>query len=190
MNERITTYREYWVYHIGQHSKSGNRVLHYLGSASAVILLTLAGLMAVSLVAACSPTTKTGARNGARWAVENVLHADCYAEGCIVNVLAFPVALPIAAVVGVLNEDAQRREARRRWFEESGSPQKTLRGDPDAPDYLPCPLCRTTKEPPPGTLGSSIDKPEVNLWRETGGHRWKGIEDDPQLPPSSTASIV
>ncbi len=41
MNERITTYREYWVYHIGQHSKSGNRVLHYLGSASAVILLTL-----------------------------------------------------------------------------------------------------------------------------------------------------
>ena len=26
MNERITTYREYWVYHIGQHSKSGNRV--------------------------------------------------------------------------------------------------------------------------------------------------------------------
>ena len=41
MNERITTYREYWTYHVGQHEKAGNRVLHYLGSASAVTLLAL-----------------------------------------------------------------------------------------------------------------------------------------------------
>ncbi len=31
---------------------------------------------------------------------------------------------------------------RRRWLEEVGSPPKTLRGDPNAPDYLPRPLCR------------------------------------------------
>ncbi len=106
------------------------------------LLRALAGLMTISLIAACSPTAKTGARNGASWAVENVLAADCYAEGCIVNLLAFPVVLPVAVAVGVLSEDAQRREARRRWLEEVGSPPKTLRGDPDPPDYLPCPLCR------------------------------------------------
>ena len=106
------------------------------------LLRALAGLMTISLVAACSPTTKTGARNGASWAMENVLLAPCMDQGCIVNVLAFPVVLPVAVTVGVLYEDAQRREARRRWLEEVGSPPKTLRGDPDPPDYLPCRLCR------------------------------------------------
>ena len=47
MNERITTYREYWVYHIGQHRKSGNRALHYLGLALAVVLLTLASVFQI-----------------------------------------------------------------------------------------------------------------------------------------------
>ena len=42
MNDRITSYSEYWLYHIGQYRKSGNRVLRYLGLAAAVVLLTLA----------------------------------------------------------------------------------------------------------------------------------------------------
>ncbi len=41
MTERIETYREYWTFHVGQHEKAGNRALHYLGSATAVTLVTL-----------------------------------------------------------------------------------------------------------------------------------------------------
>lgn len=47
MDERITTYNEYWDYHIGQHRKSGNRALHYLGSASTVVLLSLAPVLQI-----------------------------------------------------------------------------------------------------------------------------------------------
>ena len=145
-----------WIASLGWWCTSSN----YVGDIAVVrrragtepLLRALAGLMAVSLIAACSPRAKIGARDGASWAVENVLRANCLDQGCIVNVLAFPVALPVAATVGMMNKELQYRESKRRskrrWLEEVGSPPKTLRGDPDAPDYLPCPSCQTTTEPP------------------------------------------
>ena len=47
MDERITTYREYWSHHVQQHRRPGNRALHYLGSSSAIVLL--AGALATEL---------------------------------------------------------------------------------------------------------------------------------------------
>ena len=43
---RIRTYRAFWPYYLAEHSRSGNRVLHYLGSLAGLVLALAAGLWA------------------------------------------------------------------------------------------------------------------------------------------------
>ena len=40
MEMRLTDYPAYWAYYITQHRQSGNRVLHYIGSACLVAFVT------------------------------------------------------------------------------------------------------------------------------------------------------
>lgn len=38
-NEPIKTYREFWLYYLAEHAAPGTRLLHFLGTGSALLLL-------------------------------------------------------------------------------------------------------------------------------------------------------
>ena len=44
MSERIRRYRAFWPYYVGEHSRSGTRRMHFVGTSGAVALLVAAAL--------------------------------------------------------------------------------------------------------------------------------------------------
>ena len=44
MSERIRRYRAFWPYYVAEHSRSGTRRLHFVGTTGAVALVLAAGL--------------------------------------------------------------------------------------------------------------------------------------------------